>query len=322
MNTAMKTKQHGLTMIELMIAVLLSVFVTAAVIKMFTGSNKSRHLQENIARLQENGRFAMDFIIADTRMAGHWGPCNNLTTNNLNTSGVGVDNFGGTNIITAVDNDSNSANDIIDGTDAIVLRAINYQIDGIKLTSAMTARSSSLSIPSVNTLNHNDLALVAAPSCNSSDIFQITNNPSGGAINHAAGGASPGNTSADLSVAYPVDSEVYQLNFTTYSIRTGVNGRPSLFRRVNNGSHEELVEGIENMQILYGEDSDSDGSVDYYVSAGDITDMNKVKSIRTTLKVATLDDNLSISFAAPPFNDRRIRRTFTSTTTIRNQISN
>ena len=70
----MKTygRQLGLTLIELMIAMLVGLFLLAGIVMVFINSNRSNHMQENLARLQENGRFAIEFLTKDTRMVGYW----------------------------------------------------------------------------------------------------------------------------------------------------------------------------------------------------------------------------------------------------------
>ena len=54
--------QCGFTIVELMIAGLLGVILTAGVIQLFIGSNQNYSLQEELANIQEDGRFAMIFL--------------------------------------------------------------------------------------------------------------------------------------------------------------------------------------------------------------------------------------------------------------------
>ncbi len=63
--------QRGFTLIELMIAMLIGVFLMTGVIQIFLSAKQAYRLQENLSRLQENGRFAMDMITKDIRMAGY-----------------------------------------------------------------------------------------------------------------------------------------------------------------------------------------------------------------------------------------------------------
>ena len=43
---------------------------------------------------------------------------------------------------------------------------------------------------------------------------------------------------------------------------------------------EELVEGVEDMQLLYGVDEDENGGVDRYQDASEVADWNDVVSVR------------------------------------------
>ena len=82
-------KQSGFSLVELMISLILGIFITGGMLQLFVNSNQSYRVQENISRLQENGRFAMDFISKDIRAADYWGCMNNTTfiENNLNQIG-------------------------------------------------------------------------------------------------------------------------------------------------------------------------------------------------------------------------------------------
>jgi type IV pilus assembly protein PilW len=68
-----KSFQTGLSLIEIMIALLIGAFLIGGVLQIFIGSKQTYRMQENLSRLQENGRFAMDFIGRDVRMTSYWG---------------------------------------------------------------------------------------------------------------------------------------------------------------------------------------------------------------------------------------------------------
>ena len=84
---------------------------------------------------------------------------------------------------------------------------------------------------------------------------------------------------------------------------------------------QPLVEGVEDLQILYGEDTDaiSDGIANQYATAGAVN-MARVVSVRVQLRLRSPDDNLTDTVTA--FGDRRIRRVFTNTVTLRNSTVN
>ena len=110
------------------------------------------------------------------------------------------------------------------------------------------------------------------------------------------------------------------------------NGQKNLYRSyVNNGgiSTEPLLEGVEDLQILYGEDkSNGNGNQIRYVDADQVTNMQNVTSVRIYLLLSTTENNL----ATTPQNywfkgnlqqaadgDRRLFRGFTTTIQLRNQ---
>ncbi|WP_027707094.1 PilW family protein [Zooshikella ganghwensis] len=67
-------KQKGLSLIELMIALVLGLLLVAGVIQIFLGTSQTYRLTGDIARVQENARFALDILARDIRMAGYSDP--------------------------------------------------------------------------------------------------------------------------------------------------------------------------------------------------------------------------------------------------------
>ena len=67
--------QQGITLIELMIALVIGLLATGAMLKVYVDSSRLYRFNESLARIQENGRFGLEFIRRDARMAGSLG-CN------------------------------------------------------------------------------------------------------------------------------------------------------------------------------------------------------------------------------------------------------
>jgi type IV pilus assembly protein PilW len=68
--------QHGVTLIELMVAMVLGLLVAGGIITVFSSTSSSSKAQTQLARLQEEGRFAVTRLGSDLRMAnGQY--CNN-----------------------------------------------------------------------------------------------------------------------------------------------------------------------------------------------------------------------------------------------------
>mgnify|MGYP002151452650 CR=1 FL=1 len=332
METIVMKKQAGLSLIELMIAITLGIFITGGMIQLFVNSKQSYRVQENLSRLQENGRFSMNFITTDIRMADFWGCTSSASIESNLNLGSSFDNI-------LQDPISGTNNDGLNGSDSIFIKGLSSS--QIFVVEVPAVPSSDLKVTDNSGLKENEIVIVS--DCAMGDIFQITNDPgTGGApgkdevIHNTGGNPSPGdadypgNLDASLQKRYGTDAQIYRLHSVRYFISAGQSGQPALFRSINSATSEELIEGIENMQILYGEDTDvpPDNSPDYYVPAGTAgLDMDNVVSIRVSLLATTLDDNLALQ--AVPYTifgatttpaDRKIRRVFTSTIAVRNRL--
>jgi type IV pilus assembly protein PilW len=147
------------------------------------------------------------------------------------------------------------------------------------------------------------------------------------------------------SVLYPVNgTEVFPMQTVVYYIKRSSSGTTtSLYRRVFDGAQvdpalqeQELIEGVENMQVRYGVDSTPapDGLIDGdYVSANMVADWSRVVAIRISLLMkapTTVENNMSTATSATlngvtvtfPAGGRTFdRRTFTTTIALRNRVA-
>lgn len=151
-------------------------------------------------------------------------------------------------------------------------------------------------------------------------------------------GCNPGNIAA-LTLGTQAGGEVVRL--VSYIYYIGKRGDiaanpPALMRRPLNydgavaGAPEELIEGVESMQILYGEDTNGDGSADRQVAANQVADWTRVVSTRAALLVRGEEQTNSTADTATydlagtlidPVDDRRHRRVFATTIQLRNRAS-
>ncbi len=80
-------RQAGLSLIELMIAMVIGLVLILGLVQVFGASRQAYQLSQGIARNQENGRFAVDFLSRDLRMAGHTGCVNDQQLLTANAAG-------------------------------------------------------------------------------------------------------------------------------------------------------------------------------------------------------------------------------------------
>ncbi len=311
----------GFSLVELMVAMVISLIVLAAVSSVMVTTKKTNTAQTAQARMQDNARIALQIIAYDIRQSGYFG-CStgngsNSFSNDLNTTGtphdpslnvtIGIDgaNAGDTamspsSLGEAVPTGADSNSDVIalryaDGANGITVQ-----------TPYMTQASSELHVSTNSGLSANDIVMVT--DCNGGDLFQITNINSSGSqssLVHNGGNGAPGNSSGKLSRTYSGDAHIARFIANTYFIKDNAQGQPSLYRKslsTGAGDTQELVEGIEQMRILYGVDgsSPSDGKVDCYIPAGakcgaaDLSTAagwSKVYSVRIGLLARTLANN-------------------------------
>ena len=227
--------------------------------------------------------------------------------------------------------------DGLNSADSITFRSATGS--GTLVNTTMTAASDSVSVDSVATITSGLAALIS--DCDNGDIFQVTG-VSGTSLAHAAGTNT--NTSPDLSMTYASGSRVYQAQQSTFCVAPGADpSQPSLRRLTNPTSGQtcasngdELVEGVENMQILYGEDTDADsdgangdGTANRYVAidTADL-DVDRIVSVRLSLLARSLSNNLTTTpspytfngtVVAPGATDKYLRKVFTTTITLRNK---
>lgn len=71
--TVSRRRESGLSLIELMITLVVSLLLLGGLIQIYLSNKQSYNAQDQLARMQESGRFAMELITRDLRRAGYWG---------------------------------------------------------------------------------------------------------------------------------------------------------------------------------------------------------------------------------------------------------
>lgn len=337
-------KQFGFSIVELMIAITLGMLVTGAVMSVFLTSSKTNKTQDNMARLQENARFALNKMQTDIRMAGYRGclgrkgstpdfvktPTTNVT-NVINSYGyednlaISLQGFkaSGASWSPALDASISGAIPTPSaGSDVITVRM--GVGTGTPLTAAMASSSADIPIASnPDNLAVGSTALIA--DCVTSTVFKVTG-VTATTVNHTA----VSNTTTNLGRAFGTDAMVMPISTVTYYVGASndLSAGLSLWRKTNGGSSEELADNVESLKMLYGEDINGDLSPDKYVTADNVTNMNNVIAVKLMLLTRTSDDKLSANGQNYTFNgvatvpaDKRIRRAYSAVITIRNRAT-
>ncbi|MGB9429806.1 MAG: PilW family protein [Gammaproteobacteria bacterium] len=277
------SRQTGLSLIELMIAMLVGLILIAGVLAIFISSRKTYGVNGAVAQIQENGRFALYFLNTSARKAGYMGCATSPTTvSYLNpvaddlpyNFSQAVYGFSFTGAVPAASENpalDPSAADwtpnldaaltglVLPNTDVLVVRFT--QGSPVYITNIATSTSI---VATVNSLSgapgQPDLApgnLFLATNCLSAIVMQATTNTTGTTLEYAGSG-SPGNTAGDVLPQSFIGAMVVSPVTQVFYIGQGADGSPSLMQASTTASGgfsaQELVPGVENMRVLYGVD--------------------------------------------------------------------
>ena len=351
---------QGFSLVELMIAMVIGLVLMAGVITIFLGGQQTYRMTDELSRIQENTRFAIDRVQQDGRMAGFRGGITFTITNHLdqNSPDYDVTLFDGPPVIgwegsgTGPDDDhtisestagaGNWSNgdgiplpdaldgNVITGNDVLLinrLRDTQCPLDGNPQPPATTINTDgSCGIP------QDEIVVVAMDDLTGADFFQKTNAESAFTITRG-GGQQPGNATpgADL-LNHTDDSRVFVASSSAYYIGVGASGDLALFHRNLIGPNqvsEELISGVENMQILYGVNDGTNRRVIDYLPADQVSDWDSVGSVRLTLLLRSadrirddVDENIYnlLGTRVSVAEDRRVRKVATTTIAVRNRL--
>jgi type IV pilus assembly protein PilW len=345
------TREDGLSLIELMIAMTLGLILIGGVIGIYLSSKSSYRLSEGLSQVQENGRFASRFIVNDVRMAGYMG-CNAKPIAKQNVLKIaGGDpvtlyhfDFFHDSAVEGFD-DINStpgklgvlAHEPIHGSDILTVRTTVG--DGVHVTNPTPAKAYAVEVNSIKGFDAGDIAVIS--DCGSTGIFEVTDafNEAGNAyLQYSPGsGPLPGNSAGETLARRQRGANVIRIATVNYFVAPRdatdddcAKGTCSLWRTIGN-TEEELVPGVENMQVKYGVDTDGNLVPDKYVSANDVADWNNVVSVRIALLVASSGSSVDRRPAAipsyellgetvhAPARDMKLRHVFVNTISIRNR---
>ena len=308
-----------MTLIELMIALAIGTFLMIGAITVFMQGRSTFRVTESLARLQENGRFALDTLESDVRMAQYWG----LTNRPELISGRATESP----ISTAGGLSACGANWVIDLDNAIAGSNNRYGWD----------------CPAPNADAGSDTLVVRRVAETASTVSQVNAAPvgtlfvrslRGGMDGQIFSGATPGSFDG-------ATQELHQLVVNGYYVHTQSttlgNSVPSLRMKtlVAGGTLEdrEVLPGVENMQIQLGIDTDPPGAVnrgaiDRYVNADDpLLAASGILAVRVWLRIRAeqiengFTDTATYDYAdehAGPFHDAFRRIVVSKTIYVRN----
>ncbi|WP_168735177.1 PilW family protein [Pseudothauera rhizosphaerae] len=391
--------QRGLTLVELLVAMAVGLILIAGVITIFLGSKQSYRTSEALSRVQESGRFALEFMARDLRAAGY-SPAREFGCTRLgqeaeqevepgdlhegrlrvaltDPSAIGegqTANPDATANWNAVFSPETVPSVYSEGEgtapagrlrgDWVTAQTFSPRGGPMRVLDSDTSSGLTLDVEIAPDAEPDtgETMVIIEENCTRGVVLELCGISEiaggGGEEGETGGGDDDGPTAthrlsfADCNAGH-IDSsnrndfiKAHPMNFedagvlrvsgaafpVTYYIGTGAGGEPALFRRAGTQAAQELVEGVENMRLLYslrsaGNPRQADGNFVDASASSVAGNWENVVAVRVELLVRSAETNVvpevqSVTFGGAPVNtdDRRLRQVFTSTIALRNRL--
>jgi type IV pilus assembly protein PilW len=308
-------RARGFSLIELMISLTIGLIVVLVVGRIFLGSKQAFSSTEGLSRLQENARYAIALLSRELRSGMYHsdprepGRC---PAGALAGTCVAAFPVATTPALTGVEGGTTSVSITVGGT-------------------------------------------AASKTTGVADSFSVRFQGSATSTGNPAVTADPDNTVLNC-IGTPIPYGNVEVNTFFIQNDSTNSNEPTLYCKTAAAATActvgtncyPLVPGVENMQILYGEDSgkdtlNPDGSVDRWVTASNVSAWDNVLSVRVSLLLRTADklaqdvDPIKYVMAGQDVwptdttatgqttnnvgvNDKRLRRMFTTVINLRNRV--
>ena len=225
-------QEKGLTLIELLIAFLISGLLIAGLYRTFIGQQKTYTVQEQVVDMQQNVRAAVNRMMSEIRMAG----------------------FGNVSMVLPVTYTTGTFNNVVNLNTPTAGSLTIVSADGG--TSTLTTEGG---------IGQNQVVVSTLTDGQGNALFDTGNRKYisiGGVESHRITSIDSGTKTITLNNSlgfyHPVGTPVYTVKALSYQVAT-VNGIPTLLRNENmGGGTQPQGDSIENLQFTY---RDGDGNV-------------------------------------------------------------
>ncbi|MBB6342397.1 type IV pilus assembly protein PilW [Pseudomonas fluvialis] len=338
-----RAHQAGMSLIELMISLLLSSFLILGILQLFINSNSTDKANSALARLQENGRIALDLLKQDLRRTSYQGCAMPSAESRANSSSsFPLDAMGApSQDDSPTDDESHEGN----GTDSDKLV--------VRYARPVTMRATNISASSVTFITSNNINFTAG------DRYEfILTNCHEVAIFTGIASARSNNTDATTNAAMPDKYSITSLQGLNAGAPPNLNGFPtglgSQFLTIGENNFvvqpdpsnldaqgngistlykngDPLIAGVDNFQVLYGVES---GGVTRWINADNLDDNTRstISRLQISIVMASETDvtdqtntqalpiaNIGADTSLAATADRRLRRVFNSVIDVRNR---
>lgn len=320
--------QAGVGLVEVMIALLLSLLTVGVIIQVLVGNHRTYLTGEAIARVQEDSRFVTNLLQKELRMAGYQGCMSKQGVNITNTLNGGTAlpyNF--TVSLRGYDNLTATLPTALaplfvtvgeprpkPGTDVLLVQGpvgvgvpVSRDNNGAQLFVQQLSSKADYcgtGAQGYSDLCEGDIAMIS--DCQKARVFQITQ------VQGVAGGREvnighsgdkkfvPGNdpsswggSSLPPEARFGPGAVLNRMETRLYYIARASDNAPyALYRKSGVAAGKPYVEGVVDMQLTFGEDINRDRAADRYLSAAGNPNWDRVLGIGMQLLMRSAQGNL------------------------------
>lgn len=283
MNRNILTQKAGVTLIELLIALIISGILVAALYRTFIDQQKTYTVQDQVADMQQNVRVGIDQMTREIRMAGYG---DNILAIFGNINGF-------TNILTPVNNANNTGKN--DDSLTVIIA-----IEVAKLTATVAQGSTTINISYAGEFDHFDDGTKRYLCLNGENNYLVQ-----------SASLSTITLATPLLEGHLVDEPVFLVKAVTYKLIPDPSDStvPVLVKNDNTGNGDQIIaDHIEGLQFTY---TLADGSVtDSPANPEDIRIVSANVKARTEMPDPNPDNKIN--------SDGYRRRELTSVVKVRN----
>ena len=337
-----RSLMRGLTLTELMISMVLGLVVVGGVMQVFLTTQETYQMREAVSRVQESGRLAVSIISQEARQAGYSGCASGEITNFLDPDGDGYDEalhgfesafrgFPEANVPEWLEHH-------VRGDALVVVNAAGAAGNSVTVENMdQPGDSHIIHLPDGTEFESPQGTIIFISNCQGEggDVFQDGSQAAKTINRHHGQNISPGNKhgSHHWSRDYSGTFEIMTVGIMAYYIgeSDAGDGTTSL-RHINMAVADpvdiELVDGIHDMRLEFGLDTNGDGQINTFTNAAGVADWREAAAVRVHLlgyssgADLVVDEPQTLQFAGANFTapDRRMYQVFTTSVAARNLL--
>ncbi|KMT64887.1 hypothetical protein XM47_11790 [Catenovulum maritimum] len=297
----------GFSLTEMLVSMTVGMLVFAGVIGLLVASNETVSDTVQRGEMQENGRLALTLVSQDIMLAGYYGQFTGMDiheASSADTEIVKLNQVNGNKVAVegtdCVGDGENNGTFFVENSDFFFRHIWSTHTESSSIFNCISSAISNTDVLQIKRVLGDEIS--AGEELDTRYYLISTDNQ---AVFYAGSDATP---VVNNGVISEYQHHIYYIeNESRGSVSVPILKRKYLYKTENSTGNQAklkaqtLVEGIERMGFLFGIDSDSDGTVNYYAKAEELTrehwenDGSEILAIKAYILVRALEPDNKIT---------------------------